>query len=637
VSALAEPAVEAPTSSARSLLRRPVAVSALVFLAVLVAACLAAPLLAPDDPRAQDLVNALHGPSSAHLLGADTLGRDVLSRLLYGGRRSLLSIAEALAVVLAVGVPLGLVAGYRGGRADRLLSRIGEIVLSVPAIVIVLVVLAVVPRNEDVAMAAFALLGVPAVFRVVRGAALRVREEPYVAAARVAGLTHPRIVVRHILPRALGPIIVQASVFCAYALLFETGLAYLGLTADPGTPTWGGMVAEAASVIETQSWLLIPSGTIIALTILACGLLGDAVRDTATRESPRPARSRRRPAGGARLPPDGTPRALLEVRDLTVSVRRRDGGTGVRIVDGVSFEVQAGETVALVGESGCGKSVTALALLRLLPTALHVSGGRVLWSGRPISAVSDRAFDALRGKALGFVSQEPQASLDPTFRIGSQLTEVIRHHWGASRSGARRRAVELLGQVELPDPEAVFDAHAHELSGGMAQRVAIALALAGRPQLLVADEPTTALDVTVQRDILALLRRIQADTGMAVLLITHDWGVVADLCDRALVMYAGQIVEAASIEAVFDAPEHPYTVGLLSSHPAHAVAGRRLGAMVGSVPAPGNWPHGCRFAPRCAHVREECRVRPIALREPEAGHLARCVRVEELLGEGALR
>ena len=621
-----------PPSSGRAVLQRPVAVGALAFLALLVAASLAAPLLAPDEPRAQDLVNALHGPSGAHLLGADTLGRDVLSRLLYGGRRSLLSIAEALAVVLAVGVPLGLLAGYRGGRTDRVLSRAGEVVLAVPAIVLVLVVLAVVPRNEDVAMGTFGLLGAPAVFRVVRGAALRVREEPYVAAARVAGLSHPRIVARHVLPRAAGPIIVQASVFCAYALLFETGLAYLGLTADPSTPTWGGMVAEAATVIETQSWLLIPPGTIIALTILASGLLGDAVRDAATLDA---APRRRRPLRAVATPPAAPSDALLAVRELTVSALRRDGGEGPRIVDGVSFDVRAGETVGLVGESGCGKSVTAQAVLRLLAPALQVSGGRVSWSGREVSALPDRAFDALRGGALGFVSQEPQAALDPTFRIGSQLTEVIRHHDGVSRVAARRRALELLRLVELADPEAVFSAHAHELSGGMAQRVAIALALAGRPRLLVADEPTTALDVTVQRDVLALLRSIQADTGMAILLITHDWGVVADVCDRALVMYAGQIVEAAGVETLFDAPAHPYTAALLASHPAHAAAGRRLEAIPGAVPPPGSWPHACRFAPRCPHARDECRAGAVALREPTAGHLARCVRVEELLMEGA--
>ena len=611
--------------SAGRVLRRPVATGALLFLALLTVACVAAQLVAPYDPMEQDLANVLAGPGGDHLLGTDALGRDVLSRLLHGGRRSLLSVAEAVAVVLALGVPLGLAAGYAGGRTDRWLSRLAELLLSIPTIIFVLVVLAVVPHDEDAAMVAFGVLGTPAVMRVVRGATLKLREEPYVAAARVSGLSHVRIVARHLLPRVRGPILVQASVFCAYALLFETGLAYLGLTSDPATPTWGGMVAEASTVLDRQRWLLLPSGGLIALTILACGLLGDAMRDLAVRDDAAPRRRTRR-AIGVRVTP-ARDDALLSVHDLSVGL----GDTPV--VERASFDVLPGETLGLVGESGCGKSVTALALLRLLPPALDVRGGLVTWGGRDLLALPDREFDALRGSALAYVGQEPQSALDPTFSVGSQLAEVVRRHERGGRAGARRRAVELLRLVELADPERVARAHPHELSGGMAQRVAIALALAGRPALLVADEPTTALDVTVQREILTLLRTLQQETGMAVLLISHDWGVVADLCDRTVVMYAGQIVEEAATEAIFDLPLHPYTAALLRSHPAAVAPGEALPAVPGRVPAPGDWPAGCRFAPRCDAVRETCRRGPIALRAPAPEHAARCVRVEELAGE----
>jgi peptide/nickel transport system permease protein len=426
--------------------------------------------------------------------------------------------------------------------------------MAIPAIILVLVILAVVPHNEDAAMVAFGLLGAPAVLRVVRGATLKVREELYITAARVSGLTHARIVVRHVLPRVTGPIVVQATIFAAYALLFETGLAYLGLTADPQTPTWGGMVAEASTVIQQQAWLLVPSGVLIALTILALGLLGDAVRDAAVvDDGERSRHGRRARAITVQAPEDdgeSSDEALLQVRGLTASLRGEEALT--HLVEDVSFDILPGETLGLVGESGCGKSVTALTLLRLLPPNIHPVRGRALFCGRDLLAMSDTKFDALRGSSLAYVSQEPQASLDPTFTIGSQLIEVVRHHDGSSRSEARARALELLRLVDLAEPEKVARSHAHQLSGGMAQRVAMALALAGRPQLLIADEPTTALDVTVQAEILGLLRGLQRETGMAILLITHNWGVVADICDRTIVMYAGQIVEQCGVQEMFD-------------------------------------------------------------------------------------
>jgi len=452
----------------------------------------------------------------------------VLSRLIYGGRRSLLAIAEGLAVVVALGLPLGLVAGYVGGWTDWLLSRLAEIVLSMPTIILILVLLAVLPQNESAAMLAFGVLNTPSMLRVVRAATLKVREELYITAARLSGLSHVRIAVRHVLPRVAGPIIVQASIFAAYALLFETGLAFLGLTATTSTPTWGGMVGDAATVILQDGWLIFPPGIVIALTILAFGVFGDFVRDVAVRDL-RPTAKGVKPAVASPVPASPPANlvavplndALLQVRNLSVAHNMR--GCSTVVVDDVSFDVFAGETVGLVGESGCGKSVTAMAVLRLLPPALRPVAGRVYWEQQDLIVMRDRAFDRLRGSAIAFVSQEPQPSLDPTFRIGSQLAEVVRSHEDVSRRAARRRAHELLELVELPNASAVARTYAHELSGGMSQRVALALALAGRPKLLIADEPTTALDVTVQAEILSLIRRLQADTNMAVLIITHNW------------------------------------------------------------------------------------------------------------------
>jgi peptide/nickel transport system permease protein len=635
----ANPGTAQRHSFARRFMSLPMGVGAATFLLLLVLACAAAPLIAPDNPATQDLTNVLSGPSAHHLLGTDTLGRDVLSRLLYGGRRSLLSVAEGLAVVLALGVPLGLAAGYRGGGADRALSRGAEMVMAIPPIIIILVVLAVLPGNENAAMVVFGLLGAPSMLRVVRGATLKVREEPYVTAGRLTGLSPLQVVRRHVLPRVTGPIIVQASIFAAYALLFETGLAYLGLTASSSTPTWGGMVAEASTVIEQQEWLLIPSGALIAITILAFGLLGDAVRDAAAMEDTAPARVRRRafsrgtagPGTGA-SPPGASAvadAALLSVRGLSVTRPGRAGQT--LVVDSVNFDVFPGETVGLVGESGCGKTVTALAVLRLLPGSLAVAGGEARWTGRDLLRMPDRDFGRLRGSALAYVSQEPLASLDPCFTVGSQLSEVIRRHDRVPRSAARARMADLLRQVELPDPPRTARCYPHELSGGMAQRVALALALAGRPQLLIADEPTTALDVTVQAEMLALLRRLQRETGMAILLITHDWGVVADICDRTMVMYAGQVVERGGAQDLFDRPLHPYTLGLLRSHPSLARAGQPIIALSGRVVQPGAWPAGCRFAPRCRFADDACQAGPVLLTEHGVGRQARCLHTEQVV------
>jgi peptide/nickel transport system permease protein len=618
----------------RSLLRRPAACAALVFLCLLVVLCVAAPLLAPYDPLAQDLNSALAGPSAHHWLGADTLGRDVLSRLLYGGRRSILSIVEAIASVLVLGVPLGVAAGYVGRWFDRTATRVAEVFMAVPAIILILVVLAVLPDNENAAMLTLGVLGAPGVFRVVRGATLRIRDDLYIAAARVSGVSHWRIVTRHVLPRIKGPITVQATLFAAAALLFETGLGYLGLASDPLTPTWGGMVAEASTVISRDKWLLYPSGATIALTILALGILGDAVRDTATEHtdgepvvSVRPARPGNAGTPRRQAVPEPAADALLQVSNLTVGIA--DGSGDVLAVEDVSFSIGVGETVGVLGESGCGKSLTALAVLRLLPPAVTRRAGTVRFDGRNITALPDRAFDRLRGSDIAYVSQEPLSSLDPTCTVGAQVGEVVRRHDGGSRRGSRSRVVELLTQVRIPTPDDVIGKYPHELSGGMAQRVALAMALAGRPRLLIADEPTTALDVTVQSQILALLREIQRTTGMAILVVTHDWGVVADLCHRVVVMYAGQTVEQATGQELFDQPLHPYTSGLLRSNPSAAGAGERLPSMPGRVPPPGSWPVGCRFARRCPYRTSECDERPIP-NLAVAGRESRCVHVDAL-------
>jgi oligopeptide/dipeptide ABC transporter ATP-binding protein len=320
---------------------------------------------------------------------------------------------------------------------------------------------------------------------------------------------------------------------------------------------------------------------------------------------------------------------LLEVRDLRTHFRTDDGL--VRAVDGVSFELNAGETLAVVGESGSGKSVTALSILRLVasPPGFH-AGGEILFRGRDLLALPADAMRAIRGREISMIFQEPQSSLNPVHTCGAQIAEVVETHEKAGRAAARARAIEMLKLVGIPSPDQRADEYPHQLSGGMRQRVMIAMALVCRPAVLIADEPTTALDVTIQAQVLELLGRLRVDLGMAVLLITHDLGVVAESADRVAVMYAGQVVESADVRTLFGRTLHPYTAGLLASLPRLGRRAERLRVIPGGVPNPARFPSGCRFHPRCPIAQARCRESVPALEALGEGHLVRCWRAAEI-------
>ena len=613
-----------------ALTTHPLAAAGAFYLLALMLAAAGARVIAPADPEQQDLARALDGPSGSHWLGTDRLGRDVLSRLLFGARVTLFDVAVATVVFLAVGVPLGVAAGYRGGWLDRVVVRLADLVLAVPGIVVLLMVVAVFPGNDAATMVALGILGCPGLLRIARGSTMAIRGELYVTAARLSGLRTPAILRRHVLPRISGPIIVQTSLFCAMALLAESGLSFLGLTRPESQgPSWGNMVGEASNAMSQDPWLLVPTGVALIATVMAFGLVGDAVRDSTMSRGAMapplfPKRPRQRVAGsGAQQPGNGVV-PVLSVRGLTVAI----GGTTV--VHDVTFDVPPGKAIGIVGESGCGKSITARAILGLLPAGGTVTAGHVVFDGSDLTALSDKELNRVRGPGIAFISQDPANSLDPTFTVGSQLREVIRRHHPQSRRDAQAEAQRLLRLVRLPDPDAVLRRRPAELSGGMAQRVCIAMALAAKPKLLIADEPTTALDVTVQAEILALLRDLQHRLGMAVLLITHDWGVLADECERAVVMYAGEVVETAGVDQLCARPRHPYTAALLAANPHRARTGQPLPSIPGAVPKPGEWPTGCHFQSRCPIVQPACGNGPIALTPVAPGHLSRCIRTEEL-------
>jgi peptide/nickel transport system permease protein len=639
-------AVEAPSFS-RNLLRKRLAVVCLVYLAVIVGIGILAPILMPavDHQNAGDYLNLSKGPTWHHVLGTDSLGRDVLDRLLVGTWVTLVSASYAVVTALLIGVPLGLLAGYLGGWVDRSIGWLNDLGFSLPGIVIVLVVVGVFPHNTVATMVALGVLFSFGVIRITRAAVLQVREDLFVAAARVSGLSHPYIIFRHVFPRIKGVIIVSSALLASSSILAQTGLAFLGFLAPLPAPSWGGMVSDGISQIELQPWLIWPPGIITICTILAFGLLGDAARDAFAETWSGPINRPSRRKGSARLRKESAPAAaaangngasrapaadaLLSIENLSVAFVT--GERAIRAVQDVTFDIRPGEALGLVGESGCGKSVTAMSILGLLPGTGQIESGRIVLEGVDLASLSEKELRSYRGKRIGLVSQEPMVALNPVFKVGWQLGELVQRHQRVSRREAKRRVIQLLGSVGLPEPEIVAQRYPHELSGGMAQRVAIARALTGEPKLLIADEPTTALDVTIQAEILDLLSQLQHERGMSILLVTHDWGVVAHMCDRAVVMYAGEVVERGSVKTLFNAPQHPYTAALLESNPHHAIGKESLPTIPGTVPKPGAWPSGCHFSPRCRYATAECREGKIPLEQSGEEHETRCIHHDSVL------
>jgi peptide/nickel transport system permease protein len=608
-------------------LRRPGGMFGAVWLLLLIVASFTAPLWRPYEVAEQDLANRLALPSGAHWLGTDALGRDLFSRIITAAAEPLLGSLVMLLVAFGIGLPLALIAAERGPKVERVSSRLTEILMALPATIILLAVIGVIGTRTYVVMAILGVMISAGVYRVMLGVAQSVRQRLYVDAARVNGLGSLRVNLVHVLPSMATVAAVQAAQLFGIGLLIQAGLAFLGFGPAEPHPSWGFMIQDASKHIYDSPWLLVPTGLVLAITVVAANELADSIAaGTGAEKFPiRPRRLRRVVASSQSAPAD--PSAVLEVRNLSVSV-----DDGPALVTGVSFSLQPGRVLGLVGESGCGKTMTARSLLGLLPDGVSVSDGSILWQGRELVGLPESRLNDVRGREIAMISQEPMVALDPMFSISYQLTQPIRRFRGVGRGEARSIAAELLRQVGIVDAERVLKSYPHQLSGGMAQRVCIALALTGQPELLVADEPTTALDVTVQAEILSLLRALVRDTGLSMVIVSHDLGVVADICDDVAVMYAGEVVESGSTAAVLDDPAHPYTMALLGANP-HVPDGEpvplRLASIAGTVPPPGSWPTGCRFAARCQFAQEQCTVPFLSLPAHGDGSV-RCIRVDEL-------
>ncbi|MFD9907693.1 dipeptide/oligopeptide/nickel ABC transporter permease/ATP-binding protein [Streptomyces sp. NPDC059063] len=592
-------------------------------LTVVVLVALFAPLIAPHDPLdQQSLAGGTGHPSADHWMGQDSLGRDILSRLMYGARWSLAIGLGATLLALVVGAVVGAVAATSRKAVDETLMRVLDVVMAFPGIALAAVLVAVFGGGITVLICAIAFLFTPPVARVVRANVLDQYGEDYVTAERVVGARTPHILIKHVAINCAAPILVFCTVQVAEAIVFEASLSFIGAGVRPPDPSWGSVIADGKNMVLTGGWwATVFPGLLMLITVLSLNVLSEGVSDAWAAPSAREVTGGREkdrveapePGSGkvldlpglteaaarlrarARPLPEGPP--VLDVRDLAIGFDARH--EGVDIVDGISFQVRPGEVLGLVGESGCGKSLTALTVMGLHPKGARVRG-HVTFDGQELVGLPMRARRRLLGHDMAMIYQDALSSLNPAMTVRAQLKQVVRR-------GGRRSPAELLSLVGL-DPDRTLSSYPHELSGGQRQRVLIAMALSRDPKLIVADEPTTALDVTVQAQVIQLLLRLREELGFALVLVSHDLALVADVTDRVAVMYGGQIVETGVTADLVEAPTHHYTRGLLGSVLSLESAAERLTQIKGVVPSPADFPAGCRFADRCPLADDLCRT-----------------------------
>lgn len=567
----------------RRLFKNPLGIAAMVILLVMAVLAAFAPLIAPFEENFANISKTLAGPDAINILGTDSSGRDVWSRLLFGAQLTLTSALLCAAVAIAIGLPAGLIAGYYAGKFEAVSNWVVSILMSLPGLIVLLTIRAAFGPSVWIAMIAFGVLISPSYFRLTRSAVQSVRNELYVDAARVSGLSDMRIITRHIFSVVRAPIIIQTAAIAGVAIAIQSGLEFLGL-GDPAKATWGVMLSEGFKNVYLTPSLLFWPAFFMALTIGALVLLGNAIRDALEdgekikhRKKAKVKAAESSAAGAAKRSArktraaveSGTEHHLVKVTNLGVGYPQADGSVK-KVVDDVSFHVDRGEILGIVGESGSGKSQTAFSILGLLPDTARIVGGAIQFDGEyTVAPGEDRVgqdrLSKLRGKRISYIPQEPMSNLDPAFTIGYQLVTPMVRVLGITKAEATQRAMKLLTDVGIVNPDRTFKAYPHEVSGGMAQRVLIAGAISCEPDLIIADEPTTALDVTVQADVLDLIRDLQRRLGVGVILVTHNFGVVADLCDRVVVMQNGRLVEEGPVRNILRDPQEKYTQILLGS------------------------------------------------------------------------
>ncbi|ODT47742.1 dipeptide/oligopeptide/nickel ABC transporter permease/ATP-binding protein [Devosia sp. 63-57] len=530
-----------------------------------------APILPLPNPDITDQPNRLLPPLTAgHLLGTDHLGRDILSRLIWGTQVSLLVGISATALAALFGSLIGLVAGYARGATDSILMRFVDMLMAFPYILLAIAIVAALGPGLLNALYAIALVNIPFFARNIRGVTVSIRNREFVDAARLSGKSHAAILFTEVLPNVLPVIVITMSTTVGWMILETAGLSFLGLGAQPPTSDLGSMLGQARAQLFTAPHASIIPGIMIFVLVMSINLLGDGIRDVLDPRLRSGALDR--PMAVTKINRKTKPAPTLEnapalvVENLSTGFDTGDAITPA--VKGISFRLGKGECLGLIGESGSGKSVTALSLMGLVASPPGVvTEGAVYVEGKDTFSLREQDLIALRGARVAYVFQDPLTTLHPLFSVGDQIAEAILAHKSIGKSAARARAVELMERVGIRDAAGRASAYPHELSGGQRQRVGIAMALANDPDIIIADEPTTALDVTVQARILELLQNLRRERGLALLLITHDFGVVAQVCDRVAVMRHGEIVEQGDTQAVLTDPQHDYTKRLIACVP----------------------------------------------------------------------
>ncbi|MEU4225465.1 dipeptide/oligopeptide/nickel ABC transporter permease/ATP-binding protein [Nonomuraea sp. NPDC026600] len=611
---------------------RPMSWAAVGVVAVVVLAALFAPLIAPHSPLFQEAAGG--GPSASHWMGLDSANRDILSRLLYGARWSLIIGLGATGLALVVGAVIGAAAATSRRAVDETIMRLLDVIMAFPGIALAAVLVAVFGGSIPVLVMAMAFLYMPSVARVVRANVIAQYGEDYVAAERIIGARTPHILIRHIAINCAAPVLVFCTVMVADAIVFEASLSFIGAGVRPPNPSWGSVIADGKNMVLLGGWwATVFPGLLILITVLALNILSEGISDAWAAPAARKAAIKKddafeaaRPGSGELVELPGLAEAALRLAErarplpsgppiLSVERLRIGFAEGVDIVDGIAFDVRPGEVLGLVGESGCGKSLTALTIMGLQPRDARVSG-HVRFDQQELLALPRRARRRLLGHEMAMIYQDALSSLNPAMTIKSQLKQV-------TRRGGRRSPAELLELVGL-DARRTLSSYPHELSGGQRQRVLIAMALSREPKLIVADEPTTALDVTVQAQVIELLLKLREELGFALILVSHDLALIADVTDRVVVMYGGQIVETGATATLVGAPAHHYARGLLGSVLSLESGAERLTQIPGVVPAPADFPAGCRFADRCPMVTDVCRTDVPELEGDARQHAVAC-------------
>ncbi len=558
-------------SSWSLLLHNRLAAIGLCLLGMLVLVALLAPVLLLPDPNATAPAERLRPVlSEGHLLGTDELGRDILSRLIWGSRVSMTVGFSATLVAAVIGSAIGLVSGYAGGRTDNLMMRGIDMLMAFPYILLALAIVAVLGPGLMNALYAIAVVNIPFFARNVRGVTLTLSHAEFVDAARLSGKGHVSILATEILPNVLPVIVITMSTTAGWMILETAGLSFLGLGAQPPQADLGSMLGEGRAQLFTAPHVSVVPGVMIFLIVISLNVLGDGIRDVLDprlrsgallRPGPRttvdPARAR---------PPSDNRDAVLDVQALETGFTR-NGHYSAAVKD-VSLHLRPGECLGLIGESGSGKSVTALSVMGLVnsPPGI-IRNGAIYLHGEDVLAMPETKLIACRGSRVAYIFQDPLTTLHPMHPIGRQVEEAIAAHQRLDRRSLQERSIALLERVGIPEAGERARHFPHQLSGGQRQRVGIAMALANDPDVIIADEPTTALDVTVQAQILDLLRDLQKERGMALLFITHDFGVVAEICDRVAVMKDGAVVETGLTRALLANPQHDYTKRLIACVP----------------------------------------------------------------------